>query len=216
MKPHRLFTLVLAGAVLCGCAVPAAIMYKTMGPPPVPARYVPAANDPLLVIVENAAAQASIPEADELGHALYLDLKDNNVAPMIDPDQVQGLRQSTPTAFARMGIAEIGRKLGAKQVLYVSLRQALFENPPGSDSARMIISARIRMVDAQSANTLWPQSGGEESLEYQSGYRRLTPDINANVLKREILAQCGVEIGRWFHQWQPENMTEENKDVRLR
>lgn len=216
-SPRILLTLITLCLLPGGCQLPAAIIYKVAGPPPIPARYTPPATEPMLVLVEGAQSPVgSIPEADELAQALQTELKANNVAPLVEPGAVHDLRHTNPAAYSKLGIAEIGRKAGAKQVLYVSLRQVLFENPPGSDSVKLTVSARVKMVDAQSAVTVWPQSGNEEYYDYQSPFRRITPDISANSLKREILTQCGSDIARWFYAYQPQNMREENREERLR
>src|SRR5688572_9904279 len=85
-----------------GCAAPAVLAYKIFGPPPIPARYVPANTEPMLVLVENPHSGAiAIPEADELSRVIYGDLEEHKVAPQVDPSRLHELRDQNPTAFAK-------------------------------------------------------------------------------------------------------------------
>src|SRR3954470_13619945 len=94
-----------AAVVAPGCQVPSAIWYKTMGPPPIPARYPPPKDQPLLVLIENVHSGAqALPEADELAHVVYDDLKANQVAPMVDPGLVHDLRDENAAKFDKMTI----------------------------------------------------------------------------------------------------------------
>ena len=66
----RALGLVVALGLCGGCALPAAILYKTMGPPNVPARYTPP-KEPMLVLVEEATPGGGYHvETEELGLAL--------------------------------------------------------------------------------------------------------------------------------------------------
>jgi hypothetical protein len=207
----------LVGALAGGCAAPAVLAYKLFGPPPVPARYEPPKADPMLVLVENPHSGAiAIPEADELSRVIYQELDEHKDAPQVDPGKLHDLRVRNPTAFAKMTIAEIGRTLGAKQVLYVHVDRLDLDNSPGSDMVKTKMAAAIKVVDAATATTLWPNSGDTELFEHQTPHQRIEASMTPSQLKRQVLREGGVEIARWFYPWKPETMMEENRDVKLR
>ena len=215
---HALFAILGALAILVGgCAAPSVLAYKLFGPPAIQPRYAPPKTEPMLVLVENQHAGAiAIPEADELSRVIYQELEDQKVAPQIDPVKLHELRDRNPSSFPKMTIAEIGRTLGAKQVLYVHVDRLDLDNAPGSDMVKTKMAASIKVVNATTAMTAWPNSGDAELFEHQTPYRRIQAGTTPSQLKREILRESGVEIARWFYAWKPETMGEENRDVKLR
>ena len=206
----------LAVLVMSGCAVPGAILYKVAGPPAVPAKYAPP-KEPMLVLVEEAHRRSgTMIETEELASALELELKANNVAPLVDGQQVHRLRDAGPVAFRNMGIAEIGQRAGAKQVLYVALRRFEFDSPESTDVVRVRMAADVKVVDVATHAVRWPATGESETFEYESPLVRLTPENPRAALRRAALEHAALEIGRWFHPWKPETMSEENRDERIR
>src|SRR5580704_982568 len=81
-----------------GCQALAAALDKT-GDPTEPAKYSPN-KDNMLVLAEDLIA--------------------HKVAPIINPDRLTALRDEHREAYRKMQIAEVGKSLGAAQVLYVN------------------------------------------------------------------------------------------------
>jgi hypothetical protein len=209
-------TLLLLAMAACGCALPGALAYKFMGPPEIPAKYV-FPKIPLLVLVENAhSGSIAIPEADALSAVIYEDLKEHKVAPLIDPARVHELRDRNPIGFGKMSITEVGRQLGAEQVLYVHVQQLDIESPTGADLVRLKISVKVKIVEIANARTIWPESGDTESYNVESPWQRLDPGTTRSVLNHQVLRESGIEIARWFYPYQPDTMMEENKAEMLR
>jgi hypothetical protein len=217
----RRAVLLLAVGVLLGssggCAAVGVLAYKLVGPPAVKPRYVLPPTEPALVMVENAHASSGvIPEADALARVVHDDMKEHLVAPMVDPTAVHDLRDANPLAFSKMTIAEVARKVGARRVVYVNVHRLDIEIPQGSDLFRVGVTAGVKVVDATTAHTAWPESGEPEIYNYDSPMQRIQPGTSRTGLQQEILRQAGVEIARWFYEYKPETMTEENKDLKLR
>jgi hypothetical protein len=199
-----------------GCGAPAAVLYKLMGPPPIPPKYV-VPQVPLLLLVENAhSGSVAIPEADELARVIYDDLQEHHVAPLIDFARLHELRDHDPKAFGRMTIAQIGHELGARQVLYLHVDQINIEQPQGGDVVRLKIAVQAKMVDVPTATTVWPTGGDTEPYDHETRLQRIEPGTTRAGLNHQILRQSGLDIARWFYQWQPDTMTEENQGERLR
>src|SRR5579862_7685465 len=103
-----------------GCEIVGAVLSKTTGPDSVDAEYVPP-QEPMLVLVESWGNAGSVgADSERLSAALVKELKDNKVAPLVDPNKLESLRDAD-SGTANMPITDLGRKLGAKQVLYVNV-----------------------------------------------------------------------------------------------
>ncbi|HSI34157.1 MAG: hypothetical protein ACAI43_03200 [Phycisphaerae bacterium] len=203
-------------AALFGCALPGVMAYKFF-PPIVPARYTPPKDQPLVVLVEAGyTPAASVPEAEELLQALHADLDAHKVAPMIELARVYDLRDREGRGFSKLSISEIGRRVGARQVIYVNVAHCDLHSDPGTDVYKLRLSAKVRVIDTQTAQTLWPDADGGEPFEYETKPTRATTDSNPSTIKREALKLTGNEIARMFYPWTAETMSEEHRDMRLR
>jgi hypothetical protein len=209
--------LVLAFCAACGgCAVFGAAAYKLFGPEPVPPRYAPP-KELMLVLVEEANPGAgTMLETEELALTLHQELKDHDVAPLVDPKEVHRLRDIGPVAFKHMSITDVARRLGAKQVLYVAVKHFELETPPTADVIRARIAADIKFVDAQTAGIRWPATGDSEPYETETPYVRITPENTQAAIRSSIIQQTARDIGRWFYTWKPESASEENRDIKIR
>lgn len=220
MIRRTILTVAVAVWVACGaagCMVPSAILYKTVGPPPIPARYAPKKDQPLLVLVENVhSGGQAMPEADELARVVADDLKANDVAPVVDTALLHELRDRNAIAFSKMSISEVGRRLGAKQIVYVNVNELNIINPPGSEMVAAKVGATVKVVDVETARTVWPETGAGEPYDYESRLTRVTDRSTRSAVNRQVLRETGVQIARWFYNYKPETMTEENHDLRLR
>ena len=202
--------------LLSGCAAASAIQYKLFGPPPVPARYMPP-KEPMLVLVEEGnRSSGAMVETEELASALEDELKSHDVAPLVDSNQVQQLRDRGQAAFRSMSIGEIGRRAGARQVLYVALRRFEFEHPESADVVRVKIETEIKMVDTQTQEVRFPMTGDGEPFEFETPYTRITPQNSQSALRASTIQTAAREIARMFYTWKPETMGEENREERIR
>jgi hypothetical protein len=204
------------GVGVAGCAVPSAIMYKFMGPPAIPPKYA-FPPKPVLLLVENAhSGSVAIPEADELSKVVYDELQAHNAAMLIDPAKVTELRDRDGAAFSKMTISDIGRQLGAGQVLYLHVDQLDIDVPQGSDVVKVRIAIEAKAIDVETAQTVWPTSGETEPYRYESKPERVETGMTRAALSHQVLRESGEEIARWFYAFKPETMREENQDLRLR
>ena len=126
-----------------------------------PATFAPAKR-PTIVIAENFA-NPSLASLDEEPLARYIteELTANQVAPMIDPDQVTRLQSKNPAQFRGMTIAAVGQAVGAEQILYVNIVNVDVHFADNSDLIRGRGEIRVRFVDANTAATIWPTDSAE-------------------------------------------------------
>jgi hypothetical protein len=153
-------TLKLCTAVLCaclsGCQLVGAIAEKAQGPEKIAALYVPRKVPTLILSEHDAAANVDDLSAEDIGRRVadfWVPLK---LAPMVELSKLDELRQEHPAAFYGMSTVSIGKALGAEQVLYIDVRDCHDESAGGSDTIRATASARVKMVDVATGQTLWP------------------------------------------------------------
>jgi hypothetical protein len=200
--------LISAFLYLPGCNIfeaGGAAVYKVTGPPPVPAKYVPKADEPMLVLVENyEMPTAAYHDAEMLSRALNEHLKTKKVAPLVATEPLYDLRTAQPKAYREMSIAGIGRTLGAKQVMYVELQQATVDAPTGSQLLRGRAGARVRIVDVDTGLNRWPPDAAEGyPVQFETALPRNEDRVSETVTRQQMHAGLAEHIGRLFYKWKP-------------
>jgi hypothetical protein len=207
MRLLRLLIILLvtsATATLCtGCAG-GALWETVFGPNKIPAKYVPPKAS-TLVLVENFRNPAiSQVDADQVASELCRQLTDQKVVPLVDPDKLVAVRDVDPAKYHAMSILELGRAVGAKQVMYVVLQESSVEADPTMSAIHGRVSALVRMVDVDTGLTLWPlESAQGYPLSADIPYNRADPD-RATAMHAEMLSQLSDAIAKLFYDWQPD------------
>ena len=208
-----LLSSILVVTTVPGCALFGALFYKVHGPTPVPAKYVPK-KEPTLVLVENYRHPASVRlDAERLGRYIVEEFEGREIAPTIDPALLEELR-ARPDAKT-MSQSAIGRALGAKQVLYVDLTSFNVEEALGSEAIKGKAEATLKLVDATTGDTLWPDAvttGYPVALE--TPYVRVGEDTNEMRLREQMCRQLANQIGKLFRKWSPEYESTEGGTIR--
>src|SRR5262245_22988771 len=151
-------TIVIAGALLAsGCARALSVLaYKTVGDT-IQAKYVPP-KEPSIVLAEDFQNPGNTSvESEQLARYVTQNLEKKSVAPLIDPNLAVDLRSRDPSAYRKMSITDIGKSLGAKQVLYIAISNDGLDSAMGTDYRRAEAAARVRWVNVDTGKTLWPE-----------------------------------------------------------
>ena len=197
-------TLGLSLAACCaGCNVFGAIAYKTMGPEAVPAAYVPPKE--LMLVHAEGRANDMQPFADQLAVMVANDLKLHHVAPLVDDTKLYALRSNKAAEFSKMIIPDVGRAVGAKQVVYIDLRECSFESNPGSDMFQGSVDARVRVVDVATGVTRWPDIGGSQPFTAKTDYVRRDARETPLAVRNMMLEDLAGAISRKFYETKPES-----------
>lgn len=171
----------------------------------VKATYVPNNKDSMLVLVESFGLTLDSPiESEHMTLMLNRTLADNKIAPMIDEQALERLRDADSQAYRQMTIADIGRKLGARQVLYVNITRAEIEKPPGSGQMRGHMEALVKIVDCESADTRWPTDSPSEFVQITTHWIPQSPKQTDDDLRAQMSDQMAEDIGKLFHDSQLE------------
>jgi hypothetical protein len=195
-----LIVLILAAA-LSGCQAIGAVGYKLFGEGKDPAEYTPPKDQPMLVLVENYEHPQDIEQPSEQLAGLITDkLKEQKVAPMIEQEKLLALREERPAEYARMKITDIGRAMGAKQILYVNLKRCSVEGAIGSEDLRGSIDATARMIDVDSGQTKWPVVGDGKDFTATTDYSRNQAKDAETTIRNSMLDDLSDAITLLFYQ----------------
>jgi hypothetical protein len=187
-----------------GCSAAGAVAYKFMGPPAVEPQYTPK-NEPLLVFVENYRVPAeSFVTADQLGREIADDLRAHQVAPIVEFSALERLKQQQPDGFGTMHIRQIGKAVGAAQVLYVELVHVQVAPEAMSDYYRGTIAVRVKLVSVQTGRTLWPDTAESFPLSARTPSVRDEDGATPESARQCAVHSIAIQVARLFYKWTPE------------
>jgi hypothetical protein len=200
-------------AMICfcgsGCEVLGTIAHIAVGDPPIPAQYVPP-KAPTLVLVENFRSPGAVQlDGDMIAHLVCEELKEKGKLDVIDPDKLVPIREEDPAKFQKMSIPELGKAVGAKQVIYVDLIESDFSSDTSQSVVHATATARVRVVDVASTQTLWPASppGGKE-LSNKIDFDPVDTS-HALSMRTDMLTQLSSQISKLFYTWKADNTDQE-------
>lgn len=194
---YCLLLLLAAGA---GCQLFGLAAYTVL-PRTVKQEYTPP-KTPMLVLVESARDPGMlVPEAEHLTACIVDDLEAFEVAPMVDWRGLQKMREADPD-MPKRSISEIGKKMGAQQVLYVDLSRAYFGAAEGLE-VRGKVEARVRVVDVATGKRVYPITAESRQILVETPLSRDFRDTDVVAVQQELLQATGITIGRLFHKWDP-------------
>jgi hypothetical protein len=204
------FCILSSAFVLTGCELPGVVLHETIGQLWEPAKY-ELKKVPTLVLVENYRVPDEMQlDGDQLAHQIGDELKKEAKVDVVDPDKVVPLREEDPTKFHSMTIPEIGKAVGAKQVIYVDLKQSAVTADISQSVVHAEALAQVRVVDVETGSTLWPASASHgQELEAKADYDP-SDTSHAASMRTDMLTQLSSRIAKLFHRWQPDNTEEGN------
>ena len=196
--------------ICAGCNVVGAVAYKVVGPPDVPAKYVPQ-RTPIVVIAETYRDLSSTAiQAEQLARYVADELVMHDVAPVVDPSLVLDLQAKDRQKFRRMSITEIGREVGAAQVLYINILKSDSRTAQGTDILRGEVSARVKLVDVASGVTLWPEDSAEGyPVAGKTPYVRSGDGVDEVSVNQSLQQALAEQIGKLFYKWKPDSEVRE-------
>lgn len=178
-------------------------------------------NRPTLVLVDDPAVSLGNPALVGLieSRVRFELMRAGAVKEVIDPQRLSAYRITQGQDFARTPVDQVGRDLGAAQVVHVWIAEASVrqESP---NLLRAAATARVKVIDAPSGRRLFPApapapgSGtGAQTGVSEPGYpvtvhfdRQVGSDMTqgeAQVLGRELADRLGRDVARLFFDYTP-------------
>ena len=140
-------------------------------------------------------------------------LEDAKIATLIDQQALERLKDTGPRQYTPMTIADIGRRVGARQVLYVNIWRSEIVKPAGSGQMRGHMDAIVKIVDSASGDTRWPNDAPSEAVEITTNWTPETADKTENDLRAQMADQMAEDIGKLFHDYHPDQEPMEKANV---
>ena len=206
---HRIVKVVLGCAALVGligmatgCAAVGLIAHATTPPPKVPAMYKPAPV-PTIVLVEFSGnpGQGTL-DAQKIAQLVTGMMTANGVPSMLDPG-LATQAQSRQLLGRRLRPSELARECGAKQFIYIDLRRYTTTSSISGEATDGQAEAAVWVVDAQSAEVLWPP---EASQGFPIGasvpFTPTTGGTTGQAIHDQLNQQIAQKSGRLFFEWQ--------------
>jgi hypothetical protein len=206
-KALKAMAVVVLGGVVSGCAAISAVTYKVTGDPKVPAEYKPV-NQPTLVLVENYQNPDQYRSAaTELERDIGLELKNNKVTQVIDEEKLENLRSGDEAAYRKMRVAEVGKAVGAKQVIYVNLVKFNALTPIGSGEMSGLCEGLVKVIDVETGRTLWPtDTSAGRDVKYETKHEEAVDFSSQSAVQEQMASAMGDKIARLFYASnEPEN-----------
>jgi hypothetical protein len=198
---------VFLAASLClayGCETAGVLAERASGGPLVKAKYVPVPTDSMLVLVESyGLALDSGIEAEHMTLTLSKSLTDNKIAPLVNGQKLERLKDIDPHQYHGMSIADIGRRLGARQVLYVNITRSEIMKPPGSGQMRGHMEAIVKIVDSVSAENRWPTDSSSEQVQITTNWIPDDANKTDTDVRAQMADQMAEDVSKLFHDYHP-------------
>jgi hypothetical protein len=203
-KALRNAVVISALSAIYGCSAAGVAIDRTVGPT-VSAKYVPSKTESMLVLVESYGLSLdSGIEAQHMTIVLNKSLTDQKIATMVDPQSLERLRDANPAQYKPLTIADIGRKVGARQVLYVNIWRSEIVKPAGSGQMRGQMEAVVKIVDTATGDTRWPSDAPSDTVQITTDWTPESAQKTENDLRAQMADQMAEDISKLFHDYHPD------------
>lgn len=191
--------LLLAGAV--GCQILGATAYVLQPPAKSEAKFKPTTRALAVFVDDQRQAGNASGICDSIAALAVEEMREHKVGQMVDVERIHDLRLKNPKAFATMKIDEVGKSVGAEQIIYVDMIAAEVNVNSGGQLIKGKAEANVRVVDCKSGRTLWPTDlAAGYHVGVESPYRSPN-ESNADLMNDEMIRAMAGEIAKLFYTY---------------
>ena len=194
-------------SALGGCQI-AGIVADKVSPPTVEAMYVPGKTTQLLVIAENYRQPTqSASDADRVAKLVGDELAKEEVALIVSREKLSLVKDMRPAEYAKMSVVDLGKAVGAQQVLYIDLSGIGVGAQPGSDVLKGIAQATVKVIDISSGEVVFPQDVAEGvPVTFETPIYHASPRATPDAVRAQAILGLSAKIGRLFHSYHPRDL----------
>lgn len=187
--------------LLSGCALSVVDLTATMiGPPPVQAEFVPQRKPMVVLVIDPPDPTGAIGDAEPIATELERTIRDHNVAPIVESSRVSSLRSRSPVQYAMMTPAQIGRAVGAEQILRVAIMRSSLDSGASADMLKGQIAASVTLLDTGSGAVLFPTDGAAAAtITYATPMLRIGDEVNAATVRQNMCTGLADRIAKLFY-----------------
>lgn len=204
----------LLAALLSGCEAPAFVVASVTGSDKIPAVYT-LQDRPTLVMVDDPnnlmgnPMLSGIIAANTAHH-----LRENGAlsAKIVPEKELAALKVKLGSDYVKTPIDEVGRAVGAEQVIYASINNAALQAAPGL--YRPVATLEVKVIDAVTGERLYPEPPPihepsaptrGRTLQVQVETESIMPDTAGTdaMLARKLAEEIGLQIAQLFYEHAP-------------
>ena len=204
--------LCLGGACVGGCQYLGAVLSKFTDDPKTPAEYVPTREDMLVLIEDSHNPDLIGIIGDRLMTNVAEKLKTHKIDQLIDPGKLIEFRTEHLEQYRHMSVLALAHMLKARQVLYADVVSFTVTSPIGSETAKGTITAHVKVIDAQTGETRWPQDAGPEIVTVDSPTLPVKAGDTLEPLNDYIVDRLSDRIAELFYEHTTADEPAEQKD----
>ena len=190
--------------IVTGCQAIGVVADK-LNPPTVEAQYVFGITTQVLVIAENFRAPTqSASDADRVVQLVSDELTKEEAALIVSHEKLALVRDLKPDAFSKMSVVDLGRAVGAQQVLYIDLGGVGVGAQPGSDVLRGVAQANVRIIDVATGAVVFPKDMADGvPVSFETILRRASLKSTPDAVRTQAIVGLSGRIARLFHKYYP-------------
>ena len=218
--PARILLLIcgVGWMTLAGCEAAAVAVSAVQGPPKVDALF-ELPPRPTAILVDDPQDLLNNPGvARQIGTTAMYYLQLNEA---LTPEQIIAAREVTRLEavvgrqWAGMPLDEIGRRVGAKQIIHVKITSVTFKTD--EQLYRPEATLEVKVIDCEDGSRMWPESPPlpdadrptpgqrvEVKLAYETRAGRYADEATPADLARRLADEAGLKVARLFYRWSQE------------
>jgi len=193
---------------LGGCNIVAPASYLVLGTGTVEAEYV-LPDVPTVVFIDDRANVVNpVSLRRVIADKVSQDLMTEEVLTMtISPQDAMSVAKQQERANEIMSIEDIGKAVGAKQVIYIKM--IAFKDTPDGTTPRPVGVCEVKVIDVESRQRTFPARGAKQEVRMvQVTGRPIDPDTYRTRTGRvsvfnELAEIMGRDVGRLFYKHEP-------------
>ena len=196
--------LLLAAAA---CTPLGAAIYKLSPDPTIDAKY-KLKNRPTAILVENfrnpdlSAIDAELLTRNLSQKLAVLEEDKKKIVDVIPFEKVIELRNSRPKDFSTMTIPQIGKAVGAEQIIYVDLQIGGVAPMATGEVLQGKAAVMVKVVDVSTGDTLWPTEMSDGfPVTAQTNPLQGQDASTYNAVREELYDTLAEQIAKLFHKY---------------
>jgi hypothetical protein len=199
--PQVLFLLLCSNVMwMGGCQYFGAILSKFTDDPKTPAQYVPTREDMLVLIEDSHNPDLIGILGDRLMTNVAQKLTTHKVDQLIDPKKLIDFRSEHLEQYRHMSVLALAHMFKARQILYADVVTFNVTAPIGSETAKGTITAYVKIIDAQTGETRWPQDAGPQIITVETPTLPVKTGDTLEPLNDYVVDRLSDRIAELFYE----------------
>lgn len=198
-----------------GCAAMGLVAHAVTPPPKVPPKFVLPAEPTIVLVDSSTSAGQTMLDGQHIARRASESMRAAGLNFVLDSSLAVEQQSRHHPDGSRLRPSEVARACGARQFVYIDLTRYGTTSGMSSDGTNGQAEAAVWVVDAQSAQVLWPpQANQGHPLGVTVPFRPSTAGTSEQAIRTEMNEMLGEKAGRLFFEWREPEVAEQYPDGR--